>query len=55
MRALSVWRALGDRREEAATLSVIGSLYYSLGPWNNGSALLLPTGERLVPAKRAAP
>ena len=31
MRALSVWRALGDRREEAATLSVIGSLYYSLG------------------------
>jgi len=43
--ALSLWRAIGDRRSEAITLNNIGLVYYSLG--DNQKALGFHNRERL--------
>jgi CHAT domain-containing protein/tetratricopeptide (TPR) repeat protein len=47
--ALSLWRAIGDRRSEAITLNNIGLVYYSLG--DNQKALGFHT--KALPLRRA--
>src|SRR5262245_25733589 len=44
--ALSLWRAIGDRRSEAKTLNNIGLVYYSLG--DNQKALDFHTAELMT-------